>query len=76
MTKLENLSNNAMLELNGWRTIYWLPQLTTDALNNYSNRVDLYRNWGPTTTSNTQSNISYNSVSTSLEALIKKYQLK
>jgi hypothetical protein len=22
MTKLENLSNNAMLELNGWRTIY------------------------------------------------------
>ena len=51
MTKLENLSNNAMLELNGWRTIYGLPSLTVDALNNYSNRVDLYKN-GQATTSN------------------------
>lgn len=51
MTKLENLSNNAMLELNGWRNIYGLPSLTTDALNNYSNRVDLYKN-GQATTSN------------------------
>jgi hypothetical protein len=50
MTKLENLENNAMLELNGWRNIYGLPSLTTAALNNYANRVNLYRD-GQTTSS-------------------------
>ena len=46
MSKLQNLWNNAMLELNGWRSIYWLPELTQDSVLNYSNRVDLYKNWG------------------------------
>ena len=45
MAKLQNLGNNMMIELNWWRTIYWLPELTTDALTNYSKRVDLYKWW-------------------------------
>ena len=56
-SKLQNLWDNAMVELNGWRTIYGLPALTQDSVLNHSNRVDLYKNWtvqGQTT--NTQSN--------------------
>lgn len=69
MSKLTNLWNNAMMELNWWRTIYWLPELTQDAVLNPSNRVNLYKNsdiiqqqtqswtaryeWLPTTWSNT-----------------------
>lgn len=51
MTKLENLWNNAMVELNWWRTIYWLPELTLSALNDYAQRVNLYRNPQAATTS-------------------------
>lgn len=50
MSKLENLWNNAMTELNNRRTIYGLPALTVDALSNYWNRVALYRNWWTTST--------------------------
>ena len=46
-SKLDNLNNSLMQELNWWRDIYWLPALTTDALNNYSERVALYR-WNNT----------------------------
>ena len=44
-SKLQNLWDNAMIELNGWRTIYGLPALTQDSVLNHSNRVDLYKNW-------------------------------
>ena len=44
-SKLQNLWDNAMVELNGWRTIYGLPALTQDSVLNHSNRVDLYKNW-------------------------------
>jgi hypothetical protein len=39
---LENLNSRLMQELNWWRNIYWLPALTTDALNNFDKRVSLY----------------------------------
>lgn len=54
MSKLNNLNENLLSELNSWREIYGLPNLTTDALQNYSNRVSLYRNLQNNTTNTTQ----------------------
>ena len=54
MSKLNNLNENLLSELNSWREIYGLPNLTTDALQNYSNRVSLYRNPQNNTTNTTQ----------------------
>ena len=82
MTKLENLSSNMMSELNWWRTIYWLPALSTDALTNYSNRVDLYRNWGATNTNNSwiiqgnQQKVTQADTKRAIDNLKKKYGLK
>lgn len=60
MNKLDELDSNLMNELNWWRNMYWLPSLDTDSLNNYWNRVTLYRNnaWWVSVISNTTSSSS------------------
>lgn len=73
-SKLENLNSRLMQELNWWRDIYWLPALTTDALNNYSNRVSLYTNWSSSTSDYTTTTIDI--WMGGWVANIKKYEIK
>ena len=74
MSKLENLNNSLMSELNWWRNIYGLPSLTNDALSNPTKRVDLYRNWQSTAQSTNQSTLQSTNSSSFKPAWATKYE--
>jgi hypothetical protein len=63
-TKLKNLNNTSLSRLNNWRSVYSLPELNKNTLNNYSSRVELYR-WNnqlySTSTTNTPDMSKYTS---------------
>lgn len=44
MNKIKQLKNNAITNLNAWRTTYWLPELDETTLLNTNSKVALY-NW-------------------------------
>jgi len=73
MSKLENLNNSLMSELNWWRNIYGLPSLTNDALSNPTKRVDLYRNWQSTVQSTNQSTLQNTQSSSFTPSWATKY---
>ncbi len=50
--KLKNLNNTSLSRLNNWRAVYSLPELNKNTLNNYTSRVNLYRTWNTSSTSN------------------------
>ena len=76
MSKLQNLGDNAMVELNGRRTIYGLPALDQDSVINYSNRVNLYKNWGSEIATATVNRNSWVNVRNAITALNEQFGLR
>ena len=76
MSKLQNLGDNAMVELNWRRTIYGLPALDQASVINYSNRVNLYKNWGSEIATATVNRNSWVNVRNAITALNEQFGLR